>query len=394
MIPNRKQPKRQHEDYWIGYREQFLATYNQYKNHKKQYVICEEFLKQPYQMHRSIKTLQNWIALYKNHDTTISYKRGGNNLPTKSNDEIQKLLILLAFEKPNIKTREVHDIIKNDKNLPNISTSTIKLNYKKINFNEKQITFVHYLKNCLGMTAMRKYWAKNVKNLIYNESFFPTFVDECGIRDGKIKGRNITGITITQKSHMYANGNITLGLWCLPFIGRVFEVRQYGYTAPAYAGFILRGSHIIKNIALHPDMKMFVVQDNCSIHKNNSPIQSFNIANLPSIPTIQYSPELNGVVENAFKGIKTDELYNILNKATSFQQKIDQIQNYLIHKFQNEDENAMKASLKHWLAILDECEEGYPLTGQLHIKPDDEKYEKVIKNFKKKIKIPFIEKEN
>ena len=238
---------------------------------------------------------------------------------------------------------------------------------------------------------MRKCWATNVKKLIYEKNMIPSFVDEASIKLSPTKAHSFKG-TKPIKQNNLSQISISIIIWTIPFAGFVFEIRQFGYTAPAYTRFILRGNHIVNTLILSPNSEIFTIQDNNIPHKARFTEDFLPNIKISLLNSVEYSPELNGVAENMFKFVKTDDLYNILSSCkNSPEERIEATKQYVFKLLESFNEEKMKSSFIHWLKVLDHCEEGIPLCSEI-LRCERDEYFELIHNIKSHISVERKEK--
>ena len=390
LLPHEtERPPSQLANYWINYKKKFLETYLKLKNEKSRKEIIAIF-HSTHNENRQVETMLNWISKFeKKQDEDITYKRGGTHKPIKLTKEVKEFLLVSSFISPSAKPRDLAHAIANDAtlNIKTISKSCVKKGQKKLKLSAKKVTNIHFLKNSIGFIAMRICWAKQIKHLIYDLKFIPTFIDESSIKLRFSKGHALIGAHISQQSNLSQIG-LSLIIWTIPFIGFIFEVRQYGYTAAAYSKFLVFSNHFINTIIFNSKTKFFMIQDNNGPHKTDFTKEIIGKINLTVINNVEYSPECNGVAENMFKVVKIDELYTLLaNCANNAEIRIKTVKDFISSKLQEHLEDNPETSFKHWLYTLDKCEEGYPLDNIEYIPKDEEKYNHIIEELKMQITV-------
>ena len=383
------------QKYWTEYKVKVLTKYEKMKNEKTKIEIIDYFTSTQAE-NRATGTLLNWITKYSNNPgEKVTYNRGGCHCILKRSDDLYRFVLLSTFIAPEAKPRELAEIASADETIcaGSVSSSLIKQCYKDLHLSGKNVTHVHFLKDSTGFIAMRKCWAIHVKKLIYEKKMIPSFVDEASVKLLPTKAHSFKG-TRPLKQNNLSQISISIIIWTIPFAGFVFEIRQFGYTAPAYTRFILRGNHIVNTLILSPNAELFTIQDNNIPHKAKFTENFLPNINISLLNSVEYSPELNGVAENMFKFIKTDDLYNVLSACkNSAEERIEATKQYVFKLLESFNEEKMQSSFIHWLKVLDHCDEGMPLDSEILISEKEEYFE-VVRNIKSNILVERKEKEN
>ena len=163
---------------------------------------------------------------------------------------------------------------------------------------------------------MRVVWAKFMKNLIYNEKYLPSFIDESSIKLKTGKGYSLVGVQSFRLSNLSLK-SMSICTWTIPFYGfilsyyYIYIYMRSGFQVihPLYSNFLIKGNHLLRNAIVAPDIKLLTIQDNNPPHKTDMVYETFKTINMPFVNTVEYSCELNEVAENMFKVIKIEDLY-------------------------------------------------------------------------------------
>lgn len=298
---------------------------------------------------------------------------GAHNL--KLNDDVLLCIICLTLDFPNMPSKQIASYL-NSKYGPcsdekkHIKPGTVSRALRSLNFSMKKVAFCPTTRNSIGLRIYRVAWSLLMQEISNQNDVLIGFIDEAAVSigEGKKYGRSFVGITPLINSPL-SHCKISVLSCVLPGYGVLYKFFSSAVHGSDYACFLKDITQFIRTYICSSNMQILFIEDNCKIHCTEEVEDIINKLKIALIPTVPYSPALNGVVEGYFGFIKLAhlEFYSdtCSNEPTCDEMEIRETwERISTLKFNDEIANSLYAEWKARMAL---CIQGIPLVSG-HIK--------------------------
>lgn len=294
----------------------------------------------------------------------------------KVNDETIMCLITLVLDFPTLSTSTYRTYL-NSKYGPNykknISIRTIERYLKYFRFNVKRAAFSPPNRNYIGSRIFRVAWCMKIEDILDDSNVLFGFIDEAAVTscEGKNHGRAFTGITPLCNCSL---DKIKMSVIAIiyPGFGVIYQIYDESVTGEKYAKFLHDSNEFTRKYLCNKDVEIVIIEDNCPIHCTEKVEETIQLSNISVIPTVQYSPALNGVAEGYFEIVKTHMITDgSIEGEYGIRDDIEKQWHYSTVNYFN-DEISIEL-FKEWRTRMQTCKKGEPLySGHVKIEEDFE----------------------
>lgn len=329
----------------------------------------------------SPNTVKHWIIKYNKDEEEqervkkkvkwISEWGGSHN--TKLNDEVLLCLICMVLDFPNMTSKQFASYLNSEygpcfANKKKIKPGTVSRALRSLNFSVSKVAFCPPTRNSIGLRIYRVAWSLLMQEISNQNDVLIGFIDEAAvsIADGKKYGRSFVGITPLINNPL-SNCKVSVLSCVLPGYGVLYKFFNSAVHGSDYACFLNDITQFVRIHICSSNTQIVMIEDNCKIHCTEEVENVINKLEIAVIPTVPYSPALNGVVEGYFGYVKLGhcEFYSFndlpLCDEISIKETWTKISNT---KFNDKILNTLYAE---WRARMAKCVEGIPLVSG-HIK--------------------------
>ena len=149
--------------------------------------------------------------------------------------------------------------------------------------------------------------------MISNDNVLIGFIDEAAVTQqiGRKYGRAYCGLTPLVNCPL-DKIKMTIIASVLPGFGVLYKFYSRSVNSDNYSEFLKSAVDFIRRYICNKDTEIIFIEDNCPIHCTHTVEETIEDLKIALIPTVAYSPALNGVAEGYFGFIKNN---NILTKG-------------------------------------------------------------------------------
>ena len=345
-----------------------------YKNHKKIPVDKDVF---------NVKTLQNKITQFlakddKHKNKILQYKvenakyGGFRKDNVKVSDDTIKCMVTLAVDFPNLSTNAITAYINSPfgTNFESpLNPRTVQRYLKNLDFSVKKVQFAPPNRNSIGLRILRVAWTKIIQKIIKKDNVLIGFIDEASVttNEGPTQGRSYIGITPVVNCPLSKTKVSVLSL-VLPGFGVLYQFINGPVDNEQYSTFLKDVVRFIRRFICNDETEIVFIEDNCPIHCTQLVEDTIKRLKIAVLPTVPYSPSLNGVVEGLFGYVKTN-FVRVIEQTSEAKIQEEIMINW--REFINTNFNLDFAhSLYYeWRIRLKQCEDGKAIYSG-HIEPD------------------------
>lgn len=243
---------------------------------------------------------------------------------------------------------------------------------RALKFSIKKAAFCPLARNSIGLRIFRVAWSLFMDEISNQKDVLIGFIDEAAItiEEGSKFGRAFVGITPLINSPL-SDCVISVLSCVVPAFGVLYKFFPSAVHGNDYATFLDDIINFFRIYVCSSNAQIVLIEDNCKIHCTQEVESTISKLNVALIPTVQYSPALNGVAEGYFGYVK-------LRHIDFFEQDMEDLFDSDEQKIQekwsliSDNEFTNKISKKlycEWKARMAQCVQGIPLVSG-HIKID------------------------
>lgn len=335
------------------------------------YEVSKEYSLSP-------NTVKHWISKYnkdeeeqeKAKEKTVKWiSEWGGPHNTKLNDEVLLCLICMALDFPNMTSKQFASYLNSEygpcfAKKKKIKPGTVSRALRYLNFSMKKVAFCPPTRNSIGLRIYRVAWSLLMQEISNQNDVLIGFIDEAAvsIADGKKYGRSFVGITPLINSPL-SNCKVSVLSCVLPGYGVLYKFFNSAVHGSDYACFLNDITQFVRIHICSSNTQIVMIEDNCKIHCTEEVENVINKLEIAVIPTVPYSPALNGVVEGYFGYVKLGhcEFYSFNERPIYDEIAIKETWTNISNmKFNDKKANTLYAE---WKARMARCVEGIPLVS-------------------------------
>lgn len=185
---------------------------------------------------------------------------------------------------------------------------------------------------------------------------------------GRRYGRAYCGITPLVNCPLN-KVKMTIIALVLPGFGVLYNFYNNSANSNRYSSFLKSAVAFLRRYVCNKKTEIVFIEDNCPIHCTAEIEKTIDDLNIALIPTVPYSPSLNGVVEGYFGFVK---LHNIFTKGQCGEVEVkNEIMDNWIGISNNEFSIDISNSLYYeWRLRMKHCINGEPILSG-HVEGED-----------------------
>ena len=206
--------------------------------------------------------------------------------------------------------------------------------------------------------------------MISQDNVLLGFIDEAAVTQqiGRKYGRAYCGITPLVNCPL-DRIKMTIIALALPGFGVFYKLYSNSANSENYSEFLKSAVEFIRRYICNKDTEILFIEDNCPIHCTHLVEKTIEDLKIALIPTVAYSPALNGIAEGYFGFIK---LKNILNRGATGE---TEVKNAIMQNWENISNELFTVEETHslyyeWKLRMKHCLKGEPIISG-HISEDD-----------------------
>lgn len=242
-----------------------------------------------------------------------------------SRDRVQKVsretilcLITLVIDFPTMSAASMAMYI-NSKYGPNfratkhVSERTVQRYLSSLRFKVKKSSFAPPNRNSVGLRLYRVAWCHIIEDILNDPNTLIAFIDEAAVTncEGRKYGRAYAAITPVLNNPL-SKVKMTVIAMIIPSFGVLYKFIDNACTGLQYAQFLREAVHFIRRYICNSVADIIIIEDNCPMHCTKEVEKEVAALDIALLPIVQYSPSLNGPIENYYGLVKTN---NILTKG-------------------------------------------------------------------------------
>ena len=290
----------------------------------------------------------------------------------KVSDDTIKCMVTLAVDFPNLSTNAITAYINSPfgTNFESpLNPRTVQRYLKNLDFSVKKVQFAPPNRNSIGLRILRVAWTKIIQKIIKKDNVLIGFIDEASVttNEGPTQGRSYIGITPVVNCPLSKTKVSVLSL-VLPGFGVLYQFINGPVDNEQYSTFLKDVVRFIRRFICNDETEIVFIEDNCPIHCTQLVEDTIKRLKIAVLPTVPYSPSLNGVVEGLFGYVKTN-FVRVIEQTSEAKIQEEIMINW--REFINTNFNLDFAhSLYYeWRIRLKQCEDGKAIYSG-HIEPD------------------------
>lgn len=334
----------------------------------------------------SPNTIKHWIEHFETKDNQSkkeylerAIEKGqricGGCRNLKMTDDAILCLMCMALDFPNMQVKYFTSYL-NSKYGPcsekNVKDSTVFSAMRALKFSIKKAAFCPPARNSIGLRIFRVAWSLFMDEISNQKDVLIGFIDEAAITiaEGSKFGRAFVGITPLINSPL-SNCVISVLACVVPAFGVLYKFFPSAVHGNDYATFLDDIINFFRIYVCSSNAQIVLIEDNCKIHCTQEVENTISKLNVALIPTVQYSPALNGVAEGYFGYVKLRHIdFSEQDMEDLFDCDEQKIQEKWSFISDNEFTNKISKKLYcEWKARMAQCVQGIPLVSG-HIKID------------------------
>lgn len=300
---------------------------------------------------------------------------GSRDSVQKISDDSIRCLIALVLDFPTMSAKCFANYMNssfgpNYEKKNHIHTRTVQRYLKSLDFTVKNCSFAPPNRNSVGLRIYRVAWCQFINNMISNDNVLIGFIDEAAVTQqiGRKYGRAYCGLTPLVNCPL-DKIKMTIIALVLPGFGVLYKFYSKSVNSNNYSDFLKSAVGFIRRYICNKDTEIIFFEDNCPIHCTHTVEETIEDLKIALIPTVSYSPALNGVAEGYFGFIKFN---NILTKGETGEVEV---KNEIMNNWENISNESFTVEITHslyyeWKLRMKHCLKGEPIISG-HISEDD-----------------------
>lgn len=282
----------------------------------------------------------------------------------KVNEETLRCLITLVLDFPTLSTTSYTTYL-NSKYGPNysnnISVRTVERYLNSIGFKIKRASFAPPNRNSIGLRIFRVAWCKIIEDILKEKNVLFGFIDEAAITtcEGKNHGRAFEGITPLINCPL-SKVKMSVIAIVFPGFGVLYKIIENSTSGEQYSQFLKEAIEFTRKYICNYSTEIVIIEDNCPMHNTENVENTIKELNIALLPTVQYSPALNGVIEGYFGIVKSHIFIDATTQGDyAIKDSIEKEWEYSTLQYFGDAKSIQL--FREWRTRMQECEAGMPL---------------------------------
>lgn len=299
-----------------------------------------------------------------NSDDLFDKWGGSRDDVKKISDDTLDCLLSLVLDFPTMSASNYMKYL-NSKYGPNfqnkISLRTVYTCLEMLNLTVKKASFAPPNRNSVGLRIFRVAWVKFMVKILEEPNILLGFIDEAAvtINQGRSFGRAYAGLTPVLNCPLRKIKMSVLAV-VFPGFGVLYKFVNNSVDGIEYSRFLSDTNEFIRKYLCNNQTEIVIIEDNCPIHKSKCVESQLEHLDISLFPTVQYSPALNGVVEDYFGFVKLQNVLTSGEKGELAQRK------HIEENWKTITNNLLTLEKLHnyyreWVTRMNECINGKPL---------------------------------
>ena len=300
-------------------------------------------------------------------------KKWGGAHNIKINDDALKCLICLVLDFPNMPVKNFTKYLNSQFgpcHEKKVKESTVHKALQSLKFSVKKAHFCPPPRNSIGLRIYRVAWSLCMEEISNQSDVLIGFIDEAGITvsEGRKYGHSFVGVTPMINCPL-SDCKISVLSCVVPGFGVLYKFFNSSVCGSDYSAFLRDITRFFRIYICSSNAQIVLIEDNCRIHCTQEVEDMITNLKICVIPTVPYSPALNGVVEGYFGFVKFKhvELFDKESSEATCDEELIR-ERWKMISDQEFTNKITKSLYCEWKARMADCVMGIPLiSGHINI---------------------------